>query len=183
MLAGRLGATNVEVGLSHILSGKEKDISKAIRETTLDSLDIMFTGPTVPNPAELLAGERFTSLLETLRARYEYVIIDCSPIMPVIDASIVAKECDGTVFVIAQDRVRKSDAKKALSQLKMSGARVLGTVLNKIRPQGQGYGYGHYGGYGYGYGYGRYGYGYGYGYGHDQEGNDDGRKKKHRSKK
>ena len=161
LLAGKLNVNGGKIGLTHILSGKEKDISDAIYRVDSSNMYIIFAGPVAPNPAELFVKERFETLLETLRKNYDYIIIDCPPIMPVIDAAIIAKKCDGTIMVVAQNRVRKSDAKKALNQIKASGTTVLGTVLNKVQAQGRGYGYG--------YGYGKYGYGYGYGYGKTEE--------------
>lgn len=146
-LAGKLGANGISKGLSHVLSGKESSDSPAICKTDLSSLDIIFAGPTAPNPAELLGKEPFRNLLEILRNKYDYIIVDCPPVMPVIDAAIIARECDGTLLVVSQNRVRKSDAKKTLDQLKLSGANMLGVVLNKVAAKEQGYGYG----YGYGY--------------------------------
>lgn len=161
----RLNASNGDAGLSNVLAKKNAVVSDYIRKTSMNSLDILFAGQEAPNPAELLGKEKFKAILEELKERYEYIIVDCPPLIPVIDAAIVAKECDGTLLVIAQNGIRKSDAKKALDQLKLSGARILGTVLNKVQLESKNYGYG-YGGY-HKYGkYERYGYGYDYGYGY-----------------
>ena len=149
VLAGRLGLTKSTKGLSHILSGKEKDFNKAITKTDIENFDIIFAGPPAPNPTELLNGPNFEKLIRFLRTRYDYVIIDCPPLGLVIDAAIISKYCDGAIFVIAQNQVRKKDAKKAVEQLSMSGVKILGTVLNKVKQKQQMYShYSHYGEYG-----------------------------------
>ena len=143
VLPGKLQAGRIPCGLSHILSGKEKTLSDAIYVTDVANLDILFTGAAAPNPAELLGNERFHLLLKALKKTYTYVIIDCPPVGPVIDAAIVAKECDGTLIVVAQDATKKRDAKKTVEQLRVSGAHILGTVLNKTKRNTSGYGYGY----------------------------------------
>jgi capsular exopolysaccharide synthesis family protein len=150
VLAGRLGLTKSTKGLSHILSGKEKDFNQAITKTDIENFDIIFAGPPAPNPTELLNGPNFEKLIRFLRTRYDYVIIDCPPLGLVIDAAIIAKECEAAIMVIAQNEIKKKDAKKMMDQLTLSGARILGTVLNKVKSSAQSYG--HYGKYGYGYG-------------------------------
>lgn len=143
-LGEKLGVT-AQTGLTHVLSGKEKNLQGTVKKTDIESLDILFPGANAPNPAELLGKERFTLLLQLLREKYDYVIIDCPPLIPVIDAAIIAKQCDGTLMVISQGDVRKRDAKKSLDQLKLSGAHILGTVLNKVEITQKKYGkYGKY---------------------------------------
>lgn len=149
VLAGRLGITKTNKGLSHVLSGKEKDFSKAVTKTDIENFYIMFSGPSAPNPTELLNGPNFGKLIDFLREEYDYVIIDCPPLGLVIDAAIISTHCDGAIFVIAQNQVRKKDAKKAVEQLSMSGVKILGTVLNKVKQKQQMYShYSHYGEYG-----------------------------------
>lgn len=144
-LQGKLGAYGVTAGLSHILIKHEKSVLNAICRTDDPNLDIIFTGPKPPNPAELLTGEMFGRLLAMLKERYAYIIVDCPPTLPVIDSSLITKECDATIFVIGNGDTKKNDAKRALKQLDQAGAHVIGAVLNKVKMQGK---------YGYGYGYG-----------------------------
>lgn len=150
ILQGKLGAFGISSGLSRVLAVKEETLDSAICKTSDPNLDIIFTGPKPPSPAELLSRDVFREILAELRERYEYVIVDCPPALPVIDASIITKECDATLMVIANEETRKNDIKKALKQLDQAGAHIIGAVLNKVKLAG-----------------GRYGYGYGYGYGED----------------
>ena len=147
------------VGLTHYLAGKKK-IDQIIYETSIDNLDVIFTGQSSPNPSELLGNERFARLIAETREKYDYVIIDCPPLGSVIDAAVVAKVSDGTAIVVAADGVSYKVAQNTKKQLEQGGVRILGVILNKIETGGKGYGYG----------YGkRYGYGYGYGYGYENK--------------
>ena len=146
----------INIGECMIVHPFEKKLDISVIPANRDLAGAEVELITIERPQYLLKD-----LIRKLRKQYDFIIIDCPPIMPVIDAAIIAKKCDGTIMVVAQNRVRKSDAKKALNQIKASGTTVLGTVLNKVQAQGRGYGYG--------YGYGKYGYGYGYGYGKTEE--------------
>ena len=91
-------------------------------------------------------------------------MIDCPPLGSVIDAAIVAKECDGAIIVIETDNVSYKLVQRVKKQLEQSGCRILGAVLNKVEMGGKGYGY---------YGKGYYGHYYGRYYGtYGEYGND-----------
>ena len=99
-------------------------------------------------------------MLRLTRNAYDYVIIDTPPIGQVIDPAIVAQQTDGVIFLISQANVSYKYVQKQIEQLKKSGCRLLGAVLNKVDPDGKGAYYnGYYGKY--------YKRGYGYGYGSD----------------
>ncbi len=152
----RYGVDIETKGLTHYLSG-QSDLSNIIYETNIENFSIIFTGQTAPNPSELLGNARFRTLIQTAREEYEYVIIDCPPLGSVIDAAIVAKECDGAIIVIETDNASYKIVQRVKKQLEQSGCRILGAVLNKVEMGGKGYyGKGYYGNY-YGRYYGDYG--------------------------
>lgn len=152
----RYGVDIETKGLSHYLSGQSK-LEHIIYETNIDNFDIIFTGQAAPNPSELLGNDHFKTLIEVAREEYEYVIIDCPPLGSVIDAAIVAKECDGAIIVIETDNASYKIVQRVKKQLEQSGCRILGAVLNKVEMGGKGYyGKGYYGNY-YGRYYGDYG--------------------------
>ena len=151
-------------GLTQYLSGVEQ-LDDVRYSTNVKNMDLILSGPVPPNPAELLNNEKFTELLETARKEYDYVIIDTPPIGQVIDPAIVAQQTDGVIFLISQANISYKYAQKQIEQMRKSGCRILGAVLNKVDPEEKG---GYYGGY-----YGKYskkGYGYGYGYGYGNNG-------------
>ncbi len=165
VLAGRYKVGTVEAGLAHYLAG-QKSLEEVKFETDIENMDIIFSGPFVPNPAELLENENFINLIKYCRENYDYVLIDTPPLGSVIDSAIVAKNVDGAILVIEADAISYHFVQTVKNQLEKSNVKILGTVLNKVAMGGGKYGYGKYG---YGkYGYGKYGsYGkYGQYYGH-----------------
>lgn len=156
VLVGRLRAVaeNGEIkGLSHYLSGMNK-MEDVVYVTDIDRLFMVFAGPSVPNPTEILEKVYFKELIEFGRKFFDYVLVDCAPIGAAIDAAVVAKQCDGAVLVVGQGMSKARMIKGVLKQLEASGIRILGVVLNKVKMNKKGYGYGYHYGYGYGYGYG-----------------------------
>lgn len=118
-------------GLSQYLSGQVGGRG-LIYATSFPNIHIIFAGPTAPNPSELLNEENFSTLLKEARDCYDYVLIDTPPIGNIIDAAVVAKECDGAILVVEADTVSYKVAQKAKSQIERSGCRMLGAVLNKV---------------------------------------------------
>lgn len=149
----RYGVDIETKGLSHYLT-KQSELEDVIYETNIPNFSIVFTGQAAPNPSELLGNDRFKKMIEIAREQFDYVIIDCPPLGSVIDAAIVAKECDGAIIVIETDNVSYKIVQRVKKQLEQSGCKILGAVLNKVEMGGKGYGY--YGNY-YGRYYGNYG--------------------------
>ncbi len=159
-LIGRYKINKAIKGLTQYLSGVE-ELDSVKYTTNVENLDMILSGPVPPNPAELLNNEKFTALVEITKKEYDYVVIDTPPIGQVIDPAIVAQQTDGVIFLVSQANVSYKYAQKQIEQLKRSGCRILGAVLNKVDPEGKG---SYYGGY-----YGKYYKGkYGYGYGNDK---------------
>lgn len=164
VLIGRYKINKAIKGLTQFLTGAEV-LENVKYSTNVKNLDMILSGPVPPNPAELLNSDKFSEMLKWTKQEYDYVIIDTPPIGQVIDPAIVAQQTDGVIFLVSQANISYKYAQKQIEQLKKSGCRILGAVLNKVDPDGKG---GYYGGY-YGKYYGRYykkGYGYGYGGGH-----------------
>lgn len=154
VLVGRYKTGAVRMGLTHTLIGRAS-YTDVMCSTNVPKLYVTFSGPVPPNPSELLGSDKFASILKGLRTGFDYVIIDTPPLGSVIDAAVVAKNCDGTVLVIESNAISYKFAQKVKDQLDKTGSRILGVVLNKVDIDGRGY-YGHYGKY-YGKYYGRYG--------------------------
>jgi polysaccharide biosynthesis transport protein len=146
-----------EGGFSDALLSRES-IDRLVQPTFVNNLDLLTTGHDVSNPAELLASERLGEVLNELRALYDMVLIDSSPLLLVTDPSIIAAVADGIILVVKISSTRRHDLDVTNDMLKTLGVPVFGMVINGVTRDEVGYGYG------YGYGYGGYGYG-GYGYG------------------
>ncbi|MDO4622425.1 MAG: CpsD/CapB family tyrosine-protein kinase [Eubacteriales bacterium] len=156
VIVGRNTDSQKVVGLSELLSGQES-INDCIYKTQYPNLHLLFAGKYPPNPTELLNGRTFSVLIEALRKHYDYILIDTPPLGQVIDAAVIATQCDGSVLVIGSSRIHRTQAMDVVEQLKKSGSKVLGVIRNNAKKGGRGY---------YRYGYGKkYGYGKRYGYG------------------
>lgn len=141
VLIGRYKISNAIKGLTQYLSGVE-EMSNIIYTTNYTHLDVVLSGPVPPNPAELLGNERFKKLLAVAKEQYDYIILDTPPIGRVIDAAIVAQESDGIIFLISQGSISYKFAQKQIEQLKKSGCRILGAIINKVDNGGKGSYYG-----------------------------------------
>jgi capsular exopolysaccharide synthesis family protein len=147
-----------DVGLASVL-GDRRPIDEAIIHTDVPNLDVLVCGPLPSNPVELLNNGYFSEVLEMLRGRYDKVIIDSPPVMPVADARVIAAISDATLLVLRAERSTRRMSLGARNELWRVRATRLGIVLNGVPARKHGaYGYGDsYGTSGYGYGYGGYG--------------------------
>ncbi len=162
------GVSN-RTGISQYLTGQAalRDIIQPV--ASVKGLSVATSGPIPPNPAEILQSPLAAEMMRTLRADFDYVLVDSPPLLSVSDSRILATVVDGVVLVIRACATPHGVARRARDLLAGSGARVLGVALNGIDFQKNGYGY--YYRYGYGYGY---GYGHGYGYGADEADEEQG---------
>jgi capsular exopolysaccharide synthesis family protein len=149
VLAARLKLRGGVKGLSHYLSGM-LPFQELLYETDIKGLYIVFSGPRVPNAAELLGGANFSTLLEALKDMFDYVIVDAPPLGQVIDCAVMAPRLDGILLVVDANHNSYKLTRRIKAQLDKSGGKVLGVVLNNVDFNGK---HGYYGkAYGYGYG-------------------------------
>lgn len=142
---------------------------KAIFEWGDFNLSFIQAGKVPSNPAELLNSTNLEQLIKILRRKFDIVLIDTPPILPVTDAAIIAARVDGTVLIAKGGKTRTNQFRGACETLRLVNANIIGTVINMIPLNTREYdNYGYRYGYGsryrgrYGYKYrGRYGYKYG----------------------
>ncbi|MBQ3088323.1 MAG: CpsD/CapB family tyrosine-protein kinase [Clostridia bacterium] len=94
------------------------------------NFDVLLSGPIPPNPSELLGSEQMTRLLDSVKDKYDYIIIDTPPINVVSDAVVLAAKTEGIVMVVQDKKTTHDEFKKAVSSLSFADARLLGVVLN-----------------------------------------------------
>ena len=116
-------------GLSNVLAGL-CPVDVAIRKEIRPNLDVIFSGEIPPNPSELLGNARMRSLIETMSDRYDYILLDTPPVDIVSDVCVVASMLDGVLYLVRQDRTDKDAVAVGLHQLELSGAKLMGFVLN-----------------------------------------------------
>jgi capsular exopolysaccharide synthesis family protein len=139
-LEGAAGLTDVLIGRSHL-----EDVLQPWGNLPLS---VLTSGPLPPNPAEMLGSVQMADLIASLRARAEMVIIDAPPLLPVTDAAVLARECDGALLIVRQGHTTREQLTRSMEAMRGVGARILGTVLNMVPASGhRGYGYDYYAGY------------------------------------
>ena len=147
----RIGAffgLDERIGLTSVLLGEQTLEQVVLPVPGLDRLSLLPSGPVPPNPAELLNGARARDVFASLRERFDLVLIDSPPVLPVTDAAILSRHADATLMLAAAGQTRRGDLHRAVEKLNQVGTTILGVVLNKVsRQTGRNYGYS----YGYGY--------------------------------
>ena len=115
------------VGLSTVLMGRIP-IEEAV-QTHAAGFDVLASGPLPPNPSELAASESMAQALRRMRERYEYVIVDSAPLLPVTDTASLVGIADGTVLVARYGTTRDSDLRAAVATMDVVRASLWGSVL------------------------------------------------------
>jgi capsular exopolysaccharide synthesis family protein len=131
-----LGIEN-EAGLANILSGVSAP-EEVIMRTDIENLDVITAGPTPPNPSELLGSKFMADILDGLRQRYEYIIIDTPPVTAVTDAAILAQYADGVVIISKAFVTPKELVRAAIETLQKVNSKIFGVVLNNVNMNKEG---------------------------------------------
>jgi len=135
---------NPACGLGSVLA-ERRPVEEAIIPAVVDSLDLLPCGPCPHNPVELLNNGFFAELLEHLKERYDKIIIDSPPVMPVADARVIAALADATILVLRAEHSTRRLSIAARNELWRVRAPRLGLVVNRV-PTGShesyNYGYG-----------------------------------------
>jgi succinoglycan biosynthesis transport protein ExoP len=109
-----------------------------------NGLHVLPSGPIPPNPSELLGSAKMRVLLRKLSLQFDMVIMDSPPALAVTDAVLISPQTDGVLIVLDTGRTKKAQLQQVNELLKEVGARVIGTVLNRLSPRGDGYYYYYY---------------------------------------
>jgi succinoglycan biosynthesis transport protein ExoP len=124
----RLFDLPVAAGLSELLRG-EVDLADVIGDTAIDDLKVLTAGRCDRQTIRILSQRSLGRVFGQLKAQFDFVIVDSSPILPVADASIIAQDVDAVLFSIFRDVSRKTKVSAALQRLQCLGVRVLGAVV------------------------------------------------------
>lgn len=152
----RLLIEKASPGLSNLLAGLASE-DEVIRKEAYPNLDVIFSGEIPPNPSELLGSQRMQDVLNRLSKQYDYILFDSPPVAIVADVCVMADMLDGVLFLVRTDRTEKDAVVRGLKQLEISGAKLMGFILNGGSKERGGY-YGKKYKYKYKYGYYRYAY-------------------------
>lgn len=131
------------VGLTTVLVGRV-DLDEALQETEVPGLDVLASGARPPNPAEIVQTGAMERLVADLRQRYDVVLIDAPPLLPVADAAILSLLADGALLVVRHGRTGHDQVRAAVDRLDTVGAKLFGSVLSMTPRRAAGrYGYGY----------------------------------------
>ena len=119
------------MGLSDYLRNSSDGLY--IRKTNIENLSIVTAGTMVNNPSELIGQEKFKKTIEALKEKYDYVIIDSSPILMVTDSILVSRVVDATILIAIYNKTRIDDLKSAVRRINYVGGNVAGVVVNRTK--------------------------------------------------
>jgi len=128
------------VGLTNVLT-KQAPFQTAVKETDVDNLFVLTSGPIPPNPAELLGSSAMEELLAEAYKQFDLVLFDTPPVLAVTDAQILANQCDGTILVVRSGKTEIEAAQKAKELLINAKGKLLGVVLNQKKQKESSYYY------------------------------------------
>src|SRR2546425_2753495 len=137
------------VGLSNLIVQDMPEAALFVPDEQVKDLVILASGPTPPNPSELLGSAQMKALFARFRKGFDYIVIDTPPVNAVTDATVLAANSDAAILVVDTNKATYTGVQHAKQALDRVGAKVLGSVMNKMKASGGRY---YYSEYGYGYG-------------------------------
>lgn len=154
---GRLGEVvklDDHSGLTDMLSGLCTAEEAIVADHETENLFLLTAGTSPPNPLEVISSNRFGDDLARLRASFEYIVIDGTPVLPVSDSIVLARIVDVTVMTIKSDETPREVALEALSRMQAARVSPVGVIMQqvdmrKLRGYGRRYVAGYSGYYGY----------------------------------
>lgn len=141
---GKLLGVRPIQGLVDVLNGTSA-LDEVITETDYPNLSFLGVGGVIGNPVEVLASQKYETIIQNLKMMFDFVIFDAPPIGSIIDGALISPHVDGVLIVIRAGLVDPPQVKNVVAQLDKSGARILGVVLNDVDKTRMSYGYYHYG--------------------------------------
>lgn len=133
------------VGLTNVLIG-EATLDEAVQEWGTDGLSVLTSGAEAPNPSQLLTSRSMTDLLAQARSEYDFVIVDCAPLLAVTDATWLGNQTDGALLAVLYDKTRTHSLEKVVNVASVGGLTLLGAALTRVPRRGVSrYGVGSYG--------------------------------------
>ncbi|MBO3088798.1 polysaccharide biosynthesis tyrosine autokinase [Cellulomonas dongxiuzhuiae] len=118
------------VGLTTVLIGRAT-VAEVVQPWGNGQLHVIPSGQIPPNPSELLGSPAMASFVESLASRYDVVLIDTPPLLPVTDAAVLSKIAGGVLMVVGAGKVHRNQFTEALGMLESVSARTLGLIVNR----------------------------------------------------
>ena len=137
-----------ENGIAEYMMGTV-DSEHVIKHTQYKNVDLVTRGTEIYNPALILVSDKFKELILKLREKYDFVLLDCAPVLQVSDYIHISKVSDGALFLVAYGRTTKTQVSESVKELRKNNIPILGTMFTMYdRKKDSRYGYGYGGNYG-----------------------------------
>jgi capsular exopolysaccharide synthesis family protein len=122
---------NLSPGLSDVLANGTAS-EAGFQNSKIKNLTVLTRGEIPANPSELLGSKRMRRLLEELRARFDYIILDTPPVISITDARILGPQTDGVMFVVQAQKTQERTVRHAQELLEQARAKTIGFVLTQV---------------------------------------------------
>jgi capsular exopolysaccharide synthesis family protein len=116
-----------------LLGGLEMDT--LMKSPELANLSIITSGAFPTNPSELLSSQQMSKFIEEVKADYDFVIFDTTPVLPVTDAVLLSQKVEGVIILYEVGKIARGVLKRTKSHLDTVKANILGIILNNVRPE------------------------------------------------
>lgn len=130
---GQIFGIDAEVGMTELILD-EASFKDVVNPTVVRNLDLIPAGDEPDSPAELLSSERFANLLQELKRRYSWVVIDTPPVNPYTDGCMLASITNGALVVIRMEETQRDLVQRTFQNIRTAGGDVLGTILTGLAP-------------------------------------------------
>ncbi len=119
-----------ERGLTSLMIDTKLIDIPPLQSTSVEQLSILTSGPTPPNPADLLLSKQMDAVIAALKTRADYILFDAPPVLAVTDAPLLASKVDGLLLVLKAGTTRRDHAERARDILQRAHVRIIGVALN-----------------------------------------------------
>ncbi len=124
-------------GLTNLLYSPDLEIYRQLKNTEVENLSLITSGPLPPNPAEMLGSPQMARLLQRLEKMADMIILDSPPVLAITDAMVLSTQIDSVILVIKAGQTRPDTTRRATKNLQQVGANILGGVLNQVPKKDQ----------------------------------------------
>ncbi len=128
-------------GYSNLILNYKDEIkmSRYVVKTEVKNIDLIPTGPTPPNPIELLASKNNEEVIKELRKHYDIIILDCAPILGISDTQVMLKHADANVVVVSSGETPIELLERAKKVFETANSKIDGVIINKASVKGSSY--------------------------------------------
>ena len=134
-----MNATNA--GYSNLILNYKEGVKliRYIIKTEVKNIDLIPTGPTPPNPIELLSSKNNEEVINELKKHYDIILLDCPPILGISDTSIMTKFSDANIVIVSSGKTPFESLERAKKVFEAANSKISGVVINKANVKGSSY--------------------------------------------